>query len=71
MQSLSHPRAFCHADFLTLHMGEWSRRAGAVDAGRREDRSPPIMVTAYPRNRVPRADSGNCGRSEVRHGRKA
>jgi hypothetical protein len=26
MQPLSHHRASCHADFLTLPLGEWSRR---------------------------------------------
>jgi hypothetical protein len=26
MHSVSHHRAYCHADFLTLPLGEWSRR---------------------------------------------
>ena len=28
MHTLSHHRAFCHADFLTLPLGEWSKRTG-------------------------------------------
>jgi hypothetical protein len=28
MHTLLHHRAFCHADFLTLPLGEWSRRSG-------------------------------------------
>jgi hypothetical protein len=28
MHSLPHHRAFCYADFLTLPLGEWSKRTG-------------------------------------------
>jgi hypothetical protein len=28
MHTLLHDRAFCHVDFLTLPLGEWSRRSG-------------------------------------------
>jgi hypothetical protein len=29
MHTLSHHRAFCHADFLIMPLEEWSKRAGS------------------------------------------